>query len=74
MADYIIVHDRKNCIGCGACAAVCPENWEMKLDGKSAPKETKISEEDFECNNNAAVGCPVNVIHITNLKTKEKII
>lgn len=74
MANYKIEHDRLGCIGCGACVAVCPENWEMKRDGKSAPKETEISEDEFECNNNAATGCPANVIHITNLETGEKII
>lgn len=74
MANYKIEHDRENCIGCGSCAAVCPDNWEIKDDSKSAPKKTSISEDEFECNNNAATGCPVNVIHITNLDTKEKII
>lgn len=74
MAKYKIEHDREKCIGCGACAGVCPDNWEMKDDGKSSPKKTEISEEEFECNNNAATGCPVNIIHITNEETKEKII
>ncbi len=74
MANYKIQQDRKGCIGCGACAAVCPDNWEMMPDGKSAPKNTDISEDEFECNNNAAVGCPVNVIHIVELKTKKQII
>jgi len=74
MADYKIQHDREGCIGCGACAAVCPDNWEMKPDGKSAPKKTEISEDEFECNNNAATGCPVNVIHLIDLKTKKKLI
>lgn len=74
MADYKIEHDRIGCIGCGACAAVCPENWVIKSDGKSAPKDTMISEDDFECNNNAATGCPVNVIHLIDLKTNKKLI
>lgn len=74
MADYKINHDRGGCIGCGACAATCPDNWVMKKDGKSSPKKTEISEDEFECNNNAAVGCPVNVIHIVELKTNQHII
>ena len=32
---YKIVFDRKACIGAAACAAVCPEFWEMKDDGKA---------------------------------------
>jgi ferredoxin len=46
----------------------------MMPDGKSAPKNTDISEDEFECNNNAATGCPVNVIHLIDLKTKKKLI
>ena len=35
-----IIHEREKCIGCGACAAVCPEFWEMKGDGKSHLKKS----------------------------------
>ncbi len=74
MASYKIEQERDKCISCGACASACPENWEMKDDGKSAPKKTEISEEEFECNNLAASGCPVNIIHIINQETQEQII
>jgi len=33
-----IIHERELCIGCGACAAVCPKFWEMGDDGKSHVK------------------------------------
>ncbi len=83
---YKIDHDRPNCIGCGACAAVAPEFWEMSPDGKSSVKgatkkeengevvreELDIKDEDFEKNKTAADSCPVNVIHI--LKDGQKII
>ena len=26
---YKFFHDREGCIGCGACAAIDPDNWEM---------------------------------------------
>ena len=74
MAKYKIEHDRDGCIGCGACEMNCPDNWKMADDGKSKPKKTEISEEEFECNKKAADECPVNVIHIINEETKEKII
>ncbi len=61
---YVIEQDRDNCIGCGACAAVCPDNWEMADDGLAKPLKTEISEAELECNKEAAEGCPVNVIHI----------
>lgn len=32
---YRIVFDRKACIGAAACAAVAPEFWVMKDDGKA---------------------------------------
>ena len=83
MAKYKIEHDRPNCIGCGACAAVAPKFWEMAKDGKSSiisgkkvkDKEEKIiNEKDLAPNKEAAESCPVNVIHLINLDTKEKII
>ncbi len=84
MASYAIDHDRPNCIGCGACAAVCPAFWEMDDDGKSGIKggtrldnggeALEIGEKDFACNKLAADSCPVNVIHLTNKETGEKII
>lgn len=84
MPSYKLEHDRPNCIGCGACAAVCPAFWEMAEDGKSDIKDAKnrddnwqerdIEEADYEGNKEAADACPVNVIHITNKETGEKII
>jgi ferredoxin len=59
-----IEHDRANCIGCGACTAVCPDNWEMAKDGKSKAKNS--SPEEMGCNLEAAEACPVNVIHIND--------
>ncbi|MBD3259773.1 ferredoxin [Candidatus Woesearchaeota archaeon] len=71
MAKYKIEHDRPGCIGCGACARACPENWEMAKDGKSKCKKTSISQEEYKCNKKAADGCPVNVIHIKDDKGKK---
>ncbi len=87
MADFKIEHDRPGCIGCGACAAVAPEFWTMSsADGKSdlvGSKHIKegdaiLKEElemvDLKNNREAADCCPVNVIHIIDLKTGEKLI
>ena len=81
---YTLQHDRPNCIGCAACEAVTPDFWEMKEDGKADIKQGKnldnewqeldIEEKDFEANKEAADSCPVNVIHLINKKTGEKII
>lgn len=83
--DYELQHDRPNCIGCAACEAVAPEFWEMNEDGKSDIKgcnghdaegwqRIAISEKNYEENKEAADSCPVNVIHLVNKKTGEKII
>ncbi|MBS3111728.1 ferredoxin [Candidatus Woesearchaeota archaeon] len=79
-------HDRPNCIGCCACAAIAPDFWEMKEDGLSSIKgckeikennkilkeEKELTERDFKINLEAAESCPVNVIHI--IKNGKKII
>ena len=66
-----IIHDRSTCIGCGACAAVCPDFWEMAGDGKSNLKGAKgksgsfvLELPDKKCNLNAAQSCPVSCIHL----------
>ena len=62
MAKIRIEQDREKCIGCGACVNMCPENWEMKDDGKSAPKQTELG--DMGCNQTAADACPVQCIKV----------
>ena len=57
-----IVQDKDACIGCGACASVCPDNWEMGDDGKAHPKQAEVSE--VGCNQAAADTCPVQCIKI----------
>jgi ferredoxin len=56
-----IIHEVEKCIGCGACAAVCPDNWEMQGD-KSKPLKTELDETG--CNKEAESSCPVNCIHV----------
>ncbi|HIH23330.1 TPA: ferredoxin [Candidatus Micrarchaeota archaeon] len=75
---FKVIHDRPICIGCGACAAVCPEFWEMAGDGKSDLKggkkigDTQVLElKEIKCNMEAAQSCPVNCIHIEENGTKK---
>ena len=83
MAKFKIENNRPECIGCGACAAVSPDFWEMMDDGKSSIKggekvgekeEKEIEEKDLATNKEAAESCPVDVITLTNLDTNEKVI
>ena len=62
MGKIKIEQDRDACIGCGACVSVCPDNWEMKDDGKSTPKRLVLDDEG--CNKQAAGACPVQCIKV----------
>jgi len=69
-----IVHYRSKCIGCGACVELAPNFWEMSdEDGKShlLGSTTKggveivpITDAELAENEDAALACPVNIIHI----------
>jgi len=67
-----IIHQRKKCISCGACAAVCPKFFEMnEKDGLATLKNSKKIGKDFElrvdkvdCLKDAAEMCPVKIIKI----------
>ncbi len=80
---YKLIHDRPVCIGCGACAVIAPEFWEMNDDSKSdiinakhvgEKQELIIEEKDFEINLEAAESCPVECIHLKDEETGEDII
>lgn len=77
---FKVIHERWKCIGCGVCAAVSPEHWEMHADGKSdikgAPRKNvpegileEIEVKEPGTNKDAEEGCPVNCIHV---KKKEQ--
>lgn len=46
------------CIGCGACAALCPGSFNMGDDGKAEA----VSQDGLECAQNASSSCPVQAI------------
>ena len=85
MAKFKIEHVRPECIGCGACAAILPDRWVMdEEDGKSnivggkrlenEHEEFDIEDEDISLDKEAAECCPVNVIHIVDKETGERLI
>jgi ferredoxin len=56
--------NKEKCIGCGYCASVCPEVFELGEDGKSRVKEG-VNFSDFEDQiKEAKEGCPVGAIEI----------
>lgn len=48
--------DKKKCIGCGACVAVCPDGFVM--EGSFA----KVKNKDASCIDDAIESCPVEAI------------
>jgi ferredoxin len=52
--------DKDLCIGCGSCAAIAPEIFELGEDGKAFVKEQGDEEQAKE----AAEACPVGAITI----------
>lgn len=61
---YKITVDKKTCIGCGACTAIC-NNFEMKA-GKAIAKKAAVT--DIGCNQDASDSCPVAAIKIEKTK------
>ncbi len=62
MPSFIVKLDQNKCIGCGSCAAVCPENFELQDSGKAHPLHEKI--EELGCSQVAAESCPVQAINV----------
>jgi ferredoxin len=56
-----ITVDKEACIGCGACASICPASFELK-DGKAYAKKASVAK--ITCEKEAADSCPVNAIII----------
>ena len=71
---FKITQDQEICIGCGACAAICPNDWNLKGDKADligAKKEgnlfVKVVKE-AGCNKDAANACPVKCIKVEEMK------
>jgi ferredoxin len=56
--------DRAKCIGCGACAAVCPAVFDMDDEGLAIVIANPVPSEEEIAVQEAADGCPVEAISI----------
>ncbi len=54
--------DKEKCIGCGACEAQCPDNFELDENSKAKVKKAEVGE--LKCNKDAQEVCPVDAIII----------
>ena len=74
MEPHKVVHFKKDCISCGACAAINPDFWEMDEQGfaqlKAAQNKGSYWERDLKSEEEKAINeetsqvCPVNIIHV----------
>lgn len=83
---YRIEYDRPNCIEILSCAATYPERWAVGKDNKAdligGKEDSKnpgswileFTAEELEKFKLSAEACPVNVIHIIDVETGEKLI
>lgn len=84
---YRIVYDREGCIGAAACVAAYPERWSLMDDGKAdvigegvkrnddnTEQTLEFTEEEFQKMMDSAQACPVNVIHIIDLESGQRVI
>jgi len=53
--------DQDTCIGCGLCAATCPEVFELNDDGK-AQAVADTTDDNRDAVMEAIDGCPVSAI------------
>lgn len=57
--------DRDGCISCGYCEGVCPEVF--RLDAEGISEVVGNPADNAKAVNDAADGCPVGVIHISEV-------
>ena len=74
MSQFVILHKRDECIGCGLCAEHAPDYWSMNDEGVAELNEVLRQEGPFDCTQADANhgfrllaisrACPVNVIRV----------
>jgi len=55
--------NKEKCLGCGTCANICPEVFEMGEDGKARVKADADAEKNKEKVSEAISACPVEAIN-----------
>mgnify|MGYP003822659529 FL=1 len=69
---YTMKIDRNLCIGAGTCVALAPKAWALDSEAKAIILDTS-SEESDQALMDAAKGCPVAAITITDSATGKQL-
>lgn len=55
--------NHEQCIGCGACQAICPDVFEFTDEGLMEAIKDEINKDFIDDVKDAMEGCPVDAIH-----------
>ena len=82
MDKFNLIHNKKDCISCGASAAIVPELWYLDETGLAHVKDSHAVNDHWEKeiltdaekvqHEEAAASCPVNIIKVE--KKKEDVV
>lgn len=70
-----VTHYKDKCIGCGACIANAPQNWEIDENGLAKLKGSickrnfyigEIDQQDYQDNKDAEFSCPMRIIEVSD--------
>ena len=56
--------NRESCIGCGACAAICDDVFEIDDEGISTVKKENVEENKKQEVQDAVESCPTGAIEV----------
>ena len=60
------------CIGCGACASICPDVFELNDEGLSEAKVEEVKDELQDEVRDAADSCPTGAIEVNEGEEEEE--
>ena len=65
-----VVLNRDACIGCGACAALCEDIFEIDNEGLSKVIKEEVKDEEVELTRDAIESCPTGAITLEEKEEK----
>lgn len=57
-------HVNDNCIGCGLCASICPQVFQLNANGLAEPVVEEVPADAENAAQEARTGCPVDAIDL----------